>query len=481
MTTHEETLDPGDWEAMRRTAHRMVDDAIDYTASLRERPVWQSMPAGVREGFRSGLPQGPTPLDAVYDELTTCMLPYPMGNIHPRFWMWFMGSSNVTGALGDFLAAILGSNTAGGDHAATLMDRQVVDWLKEMLDFPDTASGTLVSGGSVANLVCLTVARNQMAGTDLRELGVGALPAPLRFYGSDQLHSCHQKAIETLGLGNRALRRIPSHADCTMDLTALRAAVADDRQNGRRPACVIATAGTTNTGAIDDLAAIAAFCREEGLWMHVDGCIGALAAMAPHNRGRLVGMALADSVALDPHKWLHAPFEVGCALVRNASAHLKTFSLTPEYLVNATRGISAGDWLFDYGLQTSRGFRALKVWMSIKEHGAEKFGRLIDQNIDQAHRLGALITTTPHMELVAPVSLNIVCFRYNPGGLAPGPLKHLNVEIMLQLQDAGIAAVSDTTVHGAHCLRAAIANHRTTWADLELLVRSVIRIGRLIG
>ncbi len=481
MTATEETLDPDDWEALRRTAHRMVDDAIDYTATLRERPVWQSMPADVRAGFKSRLPQTPTPLDDVYDELTTRMMPYPMGNIHPRFWMWFMGASNVTGALGDFLAAILGSNTGGGDHAAALMDRQVVDWLKEMLGFPADASGTLVSGGSVANLVCLTVARNQMAGTDLRELGVAALPAPLRFYGSDQIHSCHQKAIETLGLGNRALRRVPSHPDCTMDVAALQAALAEDRQNGWRPACVIATAGTINSGAIDDLSALAAVCRSEGVWMHVDGCIGALAALAPHNGARLRGLELADSVALDPHKWLHAPFEVGCALVRDAAAHLKTFSLTPEYLVNATRGISAGEWLFDYGLQTSRGFRALKVWMSVKEHGAEKFGRLIDQNIAQAHRLGDLVTATPHLELVAPVSLNIVCFRYNPGGLDPAQLKRVNVDIMLQLQDDGIAAVSDTTVHGVHCLRAAITNHRTTWADLELLVREVARLGKVIG
>lgn len=477
MNTPEETLDPADWEQMRRTAHRMIDDAIDYTASVRDRPVWQAMPPDVRAAFQTALPSEPTPLDQVYDELTARMLPYPMGNIHPRFWMWYMGSSNVTGALGDFLAAILGSNLGGGDHAATLMDRQVVGWLKEMLGFPASASGTLVSGGSVANLICLAVARNQMAGIDLREMGVAALPLPLRFYGSDQIHSCHQKAVETLGLGNRALRRIPSRPDCTMDLALLRAAIAQDRGNGLQPACVIATAGTVNTGAIDDLPAIAALCREEGIWMHVDGCIGALAALAPQNGHRLDGMALADSIALDPHKWLHAPFEVGCALVRDASAHLKTFTLTPEYLAHAPRGVSAGEWLFDYGLQTSRGFRALKVWMSIKEQGADKFGRLIDQNIALAHRLAGLIGATPDMELAAPVTLNIVCFRYNPGRLDPAQLKHLNLEIMLRLQEAGIAAVSDTNVHGAHCLRAAIVNHRAHWADLQLLVAEVRRIG----
>ena len=478
----EETLDPEDWEPLRALAARVVDDAVDYTRDVRDRPLWRDMPPEVRARFRSAVPQQGRPLAEVYDDLVTNMLPYPMGNIHPRFWMWYMGASNFTGALGDFLAAILGSNLGGGDHAAAEIDKQVVNWLKEMMGYPATASGTLVSGGSMANLIGLTVARNQMSGIDMRELGVAALKAPMRFYVSDQVHSCHRIAMEAMGLGNQALCRVPSDATCRMDLGALRAAIARDRAAGLAPACVIATAGTVNTGAIDDLDAIADLCAEEGLWLHVDGCIGALLAIAPEGRALVRGIDRANSIALDPHKWLHAPFEVGCALVRDADAHFGSFTVTPEYLENAPRGIASGAWLHDFGFQTSRGFRALKVWMALEEHGVAKFGRLIDQDLAHARYLADRITATPDLSLCFPTAINIVCFRYDPGGLDEPHLKQLNTEIMVRMQEAGIAAVSDTTVQGRHCLRAAINNHRTTRADLDILIDEVSRQGAaLVG
>ena len=475
--TVEETLDPEDWEALRVIAHRIVDDAVDYTRDVRKRPLWKNMPPEVRTRFRSPVPQQGRPLRMVYDDLVANMLPYPMGNIHPRFWMWYMGASNFTGALGDFLAAILGSNLGGGDHAAAEIDKQVVNWLKEMMGYPASASGTLVSGGSMANLIGLTVARNQMSGIDLRELGLGALKAPLRFYGSDQIHSCHQIAVEAMGLGHQALRRISTDAACRMDIAALRAAIADDRAAGLKPACVIATAGTVNTGSIDDLDAIADLCAGEGLWMHVDGCIGALLAIAPEGKALVRGIERADSMALDPHKWLHAPFEVGCALVRDATAHVGTFTVTPEYLKNAPRGIASGEWLHDFGFQTSRGFRALKVWMALEEHGVAKFGRLIDQDLTHGRYLTERIAATPNLSICFPTAINIVCFRFDPGGLPEPSLKKLNTEIMVRMQETGIAAVSDTTVHGRHCLRAAINNHRTTRADLDILIDEVTRQG----
>jgi glutamate/tyrosine decarboxylase-like PLP-dependent enzyme len=475
-----ETLDPAEWDAHRAVAHRMVDDAVDYIRDVRSRPVWQDMPTDVRARFRDGVPRDGQPLDAVYRQIATDLLPYPMGNIHPRFWMWYMGASNFTGALGDFLAAILGSNLGGGDHAAAEIDKQVVDWMKEMVGYPAAASGTLVSGGSMANLIGLTVARNTMSGIDLRELGVSALPAPMRFYGSDQVHSCHRIAVEAMGLGNRALRCVPTDAASRMDILALRKLIAEDRKAGLLPACVIATAGTVNTGAIDELEAIADLCAAEGLWMHVDGCIGALLAIAPKGCALVHGIARADSIALDPHKWLHAPFEVGCALVRDADAHLGTFTATPEYLANAPRGIASGAWLHDFGLQTSRGFRALKVWMALKEHGLAKFGRLVDQDLAHARYLSEQIEAIPELTLCFPTVINIVCFRYDPGGLSEATLKQLNTEIMVQMQEAGIAAVSDTTVQGRHCLRAAINNHRTTPSDLDLLIQEVVRRGRTL-
>ena len=475
-----ETLDPDDWSEALAISRAILDDAVAYLRDVRDRPVWKEMPPEVRASFDAPLPRKPELLAEVYREVAETVMAYPMGNVHPRFWAWYMGSSNFTGAIGDFLAAIQGSNLGGGSHAAALMDRQVVDWLKTMVGFPHSASGTLVSGGSMANIVGLAVARNVKAGVDVRELGVAAIEKSLCFYGSDQIHSCHRKAMEALGLGNQALRRIPTDRALRMDVDALRAAIAKDRADGLAPCCVIATAGSVNTGAIDDLPALAALASEEDLWLHVDGCIGALIAIAPRNAYRVAGIEKADSLALDPHKWLHAPFEAGCALVRDASAHRATFAVTPEYLQSAPRGLASGEWLHEWGLQTSRGFRALKIWMALKEHGVEKFGRLIDQDIDHAHRLSALIEAEPDLELVAPTNINIVCFRYRPSGLDSAALKELNTEIMLRLQEEGLAAVSDTTVQGRHCLRAAINNYRTRGEDLELLVRETLRLGRAI-
>jgi aromatic-L-amino-acid decarboxylase len=475
--TTEETLDPADWTDAQAVAHQIIDDAVAYLRDVRERPPWQPIPVGVRQSFTTPLPRNPTPLSEVYQDAVTNLMPFPMGNVHPRFFSWYMGSSNFTGALGDFLAAIQGSNLGGGNHAAALMDGQVVDWCKEMVGFPASASGTLVSGGSMANFIALTVARNVTSGIDLREAGVAALTRPLRFYGSDQMHSCHRKAVEALGLGNQALRRIPTDAAFRIDLAALAETIAEDRRAGFQPACIIGNAGSVNTGAIDDLKTLAALAAKEGMWFHVDGCIGALMAIAPQNAYRVDGIEKADSLALDPHKWLHAPFEAGCVLVRDAAAHHAAFAVTPEYLESTPRGLAAAPWLHEYGLQTTRGFRALKIWMALKQHGVEKFGRLIDQNIRQANDLTDLIRAEQRLELIAPTTINIVCFRFAAAQLGTSAQKALNTELMLRLQEAGVAVLSDTTVRGQHCLRVAITNHRTRQTDLDLLVRETVRLG----
>ena len=473
----EETLDPAEWTAVRALSHRIVDDAVEHLSTVRSRPVWREMPDDVRARYLTPLPEHPAPLEDVYQDLTENLLPYSMGNIHPRFWGWYMGSGNFTGALADFIAAIDGSNLGGGNTAAAQLDRQVVNWLKAMMQFPANASGTLTSGGSMANMVGLTVARNAMAGVDVRREGVTSLPNPLRFYASDQAHSCHQKAMETLGLGSKALRFVPSDSDFRMSVAALEQAVAEDRAAGIRPSCVIATAGTTNTGAIDGMRAIAQVCSREKLWFHVDGCIGALIKIAPANRSLVDGIEQADSIALDPHKWLHTPFEAGCALLRDAASHRATFALHGEYLEEKARGLAAGEFLSDYGFELSRSFKALKIWMSLKEHGVAKFGRLIDQNIAQAAYLAQLIQAEPKLELMAPASINIVCFRFKIEGATETDLKKINTEIMLRLQESGRAVPTDTTVHGRHCLRVAINNHRTRREDLEMLLRDTIKLG----
>ncbi len=476
----EETLDPDDWEGARALAHRIIDDSIGHLSRLRERPVWQEMPAHVRAAYLTQVPDQPTPLENVYGQLTENLMPYPMGNIHPRFWGWYMGAGNFTGALGDFLAAIEGSNLGGGNTAAAQLDRQVVSWLKEMMGFPASASGTLTSGGSMANMVGLTVARNAMAGIDVRTEGITSLPQPLRYYASDQVHSCHQKAMETLGLGSRALALVPSDGNFRMDISALERMIAEDRAAGMRPACVIGTVGTTNTGSIDDLKAIGEVCRREGIWFHIDGCIGALIKIAPEHGFMVDGIESADSLALDPHKWLHTPFEAGCALVRDRNLHFSTFALHGDYLEEKPRGVASGEYLFDYGFELSRGFKALKIWMSLKEQGVAKFGRLIDQNIAQGAYLTALIAKERKLELMAPTVINIACFRYRIEGADEAAHRALNTEIMLHMQEEGTAVVTDTTIHGRHCLRAAVNNHRTRRQDLDLLVSEMVRLGDML-
>jgi glutamate/tyrosine decarboxylase-like PLP-dependent enzyme len=474
-----ETLDPANWDEMRALAHRMVDDAITYLETVADRPVWQPVPDEVAARFEEPAPRGPSDPEAVYDEFLKTIFPYPMGNIHPRFWGWYMGNGTVFGALADFMAAIMNPNLGGGNHVANMVEAQVVDWMKAMFDFPPDASGLLVSGGSMANLVGLAVARNDRAGYNVRELGLRAGGEQMTVYASVEVHSCHQKAVELMGLGSKALRKIPVNDDYTIDLVALESAIAADRAAGCRPICVVGNAGTINTGAIDNMNALADICAREGLWFHVDGAIGAVAVLADNVRPQLAGIERADSIALDLHKWMHVPFEAGCALVRHDSAHREAFALTPAYLEHGTRGLAAGRlWFSEYGLQLTRQFRALKVWMSIKEHGLDRYGRMMARNVEQAHYLGKLIAVHPQLELMAPIGLDIVCFRYNPGGLDDPALNDLNKEILMRLQEQGIAAPSYTTLSGRYCLRVAIANHRSTTADFDLLAEAVGQLGR---
>jgi glutamate/tyrosine decarboxylase-like PLP-dependent enzyme len=441
--------------------------------------VWQPTPDEVIAKLNVPLPREPQGAEQAYADFRELVMPYQMGNTHPRFWSWYMGGGTAFGAIADLLASTVNPNMGGGNHVANYVEAQVVDWCKDIVGLPRDSGGLLLSGGSMANFVGLAVARNAMAGIDVRAEGVAAMPQPLVFYASTEVHSCIQKAIELLGLGNSALRKIPANSEFRFDIAALEAAIAEDRAAGRKPCCVIGTAATVNTGSVDDLAGLADICQREKLWFHVDGAIGGVLPLSPKHRQLVAGMERADSVALDLHKWLQIPFEAGCAIVRDRHLHRGTFALTPEYLEHTERGLASGPlWFSEYGLQLTRGFRALKVWLSFKEHGIDRYGQLIDQTIDHAHHMAALVNAAPDLELMAPVVVNIVCFRYNPGGLGVEKLNEVNEELLIRLHESGIAAPSYTTLDGQYCLRAALSNHRTTIEDLVVAVEAVRRIGR---
>ncbi len=479
---NEETLDPEDWDGMRALGHQMIDDLLDYLADLKIRPVWQHAPEAVKTHFDGGLPLDAQTSEAVYQEYLKYILPYLMGNNHPRFWGWITGTGTVMGAFAELLAA--GTNSPSGAFSyisANYVERQVLDWFKAMLGYPAEASGLLTSGCSASNLIGLAVARNTKAGYDLRGDGLRAAPREMILYASEEAHSSLQKAVELLGLGGNSLRKVPVNQALQMDIPALKAAIKKDRERGHFPFCVIGAAGTTNTGAIDDLNALADICQEEDLWYHVDGAFGAWAAITPRSKHLVAGMERADSLAFDLHKWMYLPYAIGCILVRSEADHRTAFSLTPTYLAHGEglRGFTGVDipWVSDYSYELSRGFPALKVWMTFKETGLHKYGRIIQQNIDQARYLADLVKSEPNLELALPVSLNVVCFRYTRPGLDDAVLDELNKHIEIELQEQGTAVPSTVVINSRNYLHVAITNHRSRREDFDTLVRVVLKIG----
>jgi glutamate/tyrosine decarboxylase-like PLP-dependent enzyme len=400
--------------------------------------------------------------------------PYSTGNLHPRFMGWVHGGGNPVGMLAELLAGSLNANLGGRDHAPIAVERQVIAWAAEMLDFPPDASGVLVTGTSIANLIGLLVARSAKLGPAVRSHGVDG--ARLVAYTSAAAHGCLPRAMEMAGLGRDALRMIPCDEQGRMRPDALAASVAADRQDGSRPFLLVGTAGTVDTGAVDDLDALADFAADQGLWFHVDGAFGAIAMLAPRLKPKLAGIERADSVAFDFHKWAQVPYDAGCIIVRDPSRHLDTFGAEAAYLQREPRGLAAGGvWPCDLGPDLSRGFRALKVWMTLSVYGADRIGAIAQQTCDLAAALALRVDREPALQRLAPVALNIVCFRFIA---ANGNLDRLNAEIVADLQEAGIAAPSTTFVSGVLAIRAAIVNHRTNHSDISALVDAVLQAGR---
>jgi aromatic-L-amino-acid decarboxylase len=472
------TLDPTDWTALRAQGHAMLDDMFDHLAGLRERPVWQPIPDAVRHAFEEPMPAGPTPVAEAHGRFMRDVLPYAVGNTHPRFMGWVHGAGTAEGMLAEMITAGLNANLGGRDQMPLEVERQVVRWMAELFGFPQTAGGLFVTGSSMANLVGLLVARTHALGGQSRKTGIGpAGGGALVAYTSEGAHGCIAQAMSIAGLGTDALRRVPVDANHRMDIVQLRAMVWADMAAGLTPFLIAGTAGTVDVGAVDELDAIADVARSSGAWFHVDGAYGALGRMAPDVAPLLAGIERADSLALDFHKWGQVPYDAGFILVRDQADQLAAFASPAAYLSRHPRGLAAGSpWPCDLGPDLSRGFRALKTWFTLVTHGTDKLGAAISGTCALARHLEARVRAEPELEMLAPVALNIVCFRFRA---APGEdADSLNTEIVADLHESGIAVPSSTRIHGQVAIRAAIVNHRTVDSDIDMLIDATLACGR---
>jgi glutamate/tyrosine decarboxylase-like PLP-dependent enzyme/Flp pilus assembly protein TadD len=447
----------------------MLDDILDYVEQIRERPVWQPIPGDVRARFRGEFPVGRSDLAAVHEEFMRDIVPYATGNVHPGFMGWVHGGGTPVGILAEMLAAGLNANLGGRDHVPIEVERQIVQWMRGLFGFPESASGLFVTGTSMANLIGVLIARDAELGFETRCAGVAASPKKLTAYASTAAHSCIAKALDIAGIGSDALRLIP-------EIGGLQEAIEADRRAGFTPFLIVGTAGTVDTGAIEDLDALADICHRERLWFHVDGAFGALAILAPDLAPRLKGIERADSLAFDFHKWGQAPYDAGFILVRDGVLHRRAFGVTAPYLRKELQGLAGGaPWPCDYGPDLSRGFRALKVWFTFKVYGGEALGSTISETCALARYLESRIAATPELELLAPVELNIVCFRFRAADA-----QRVNSRIVIELQESGAAAPSTTILEGRLAIRVAIVNHRTSKREIDTLVERTIALGRAL-
>jgi aromatic-L-amino-acid decarboxylase len=443
----------------------MLDDILSHCQNVRENPVWRPVPDAARAHFREPVPQAPGDLASIQNRFLQDVLPYGSGNIHPRFMGWVQGGGTVVGMLADMLAAGMNCNLGGRNHGPAEVERQVVEWVREIFQFPRGSTGLFLNGTSAANLTAAVIARDAAL--------MNSNPKRLTAYASTAIHGCVLKAFHVMGLGTDALRRIPTDSSHRIDIAELKATIARDRHNGFTPFLLVGTAGTVDIGAIDDLASLADVAREEKIWFHIDGAYAALGMLSPDVAPLLNGIERADSLAFDFHKWGQVPYAAGFLLVRHGTLHRESFASPASYLQRATRGLAAGsEWPCDLGIDLSRGFAALKTWFTFNVYGTEALGEAISRCCRLARYLERLIGATPELELMAPVQLNVVCFRFR----AAQP-DRVNAHIVMELQESGTAAPSTTLLNGQTVIRAAIVNHRTAESDIDALIEGVVAIG----
>ncbi|MBB4199565.1 cytochrome D ubiquinol oxidase subunit I [Rhodoblastus sphagnicola] len=458
--TLNDSLDPENWEDFRRLSHRALDDALDDLMSLRERPVWRETPADALARLDDAAPAQGVGLEQVLAEFVRDIQPFGVGNRHPAFFGWAHGAGTPVGMVAELLSAGLNLNCGGRNHVGVALEKKIAAAMAKLFGFPATASGLFVTGASQANFHGVVMARRAALGADVRENGLQG--ASLRAYASTQAHGCVEQAMDLAGLGTAALRKIPCDADGRMRLDLLRAAIAADRARGDRPFLLVASAGTVNFGAFDPLEELADLAAREKLWLHVDGAFGALTVFSDKLKPLVAGIERADTIAFDFHKWAHVPYDAGFILARDGAAQRAAFAAPAAYLSRTETGLAKGEiWPCDLGPDLSRGFRALKVWMTLRAYGFARLGECMERNCADARVLAGLIDASEEFVRAAPVPLNIVCFR----------LKHAddaaNRALVERLHVDGVAAPSLTRLDGHTAIRCAIFNHRTRSGDVE--------------
>jgi len=472
----------------RALGHRLVDQIAESLAAVPNGPVTRDEPpSAVRKAIdlEGPLPEAGTEAGPLLETTTRLLFEHSLFNGHPRFFGYITAAPAPIGILGELLTAAVNANVGAWalSPAATEIEVQTVRWIAELIGYPSDCGGLFVSGGNMANILCSLAARAKSAAWDVRNQGVGASERKLRIYGSVETHTWVQKAADLSGLGTSSIRWISTDARQRMDVSALRRQLEADRAAGDVPCMVIGTAGSVSTGSIDPLPEIAAVCREHDVWFHVDGAYGGFAAALPNAPDDLRGLTAADSVAVDPHKWLYAPLDAGCALVRDPERLRAAFAYHPPYYHFDERATN----FVDYGLENSRGFRALKVWLALRQVGAAGYRTMIGEDIDLSRAMADAVARHPELQLVTQ-SLSITTFRYVPLDLRPAlgseaverHLDALNRTLLDRLQRGGDAFVSNAVVDNRYVLRACIVNFQTMQADVDRVPELVVTLGRAI-